>query len=51
MPLMMVSTMAAIHWDVENPRAIFKGSWTRPLRSRLPIWGFLTWWLVMRVSH
>jgi len=38
MPPMMVSTMAAIRWDVENPRAIFKGSCATPLRSPLPIW-------------
>jgi hypothetical protein len=35
---MMVSTMAAICWDVENPQAIFKGSCATPLRSPLPIW-------------
>jgi hypothetical protein len=35
---MMVSTMAAIHWDVKNPQAIFKGSCATPLRSPLPIW-------------
>jgi hypothetical protein len=34
---MMVSTMAAICWDDENPPALFKGSFTRPLRSRLPM--------------
>ncbi len=38
MPPMMVSTMAAIRWDVENPWAIFKVSCATPLRSPLPIW-------------
>jgi hypothetical protein len=35
---MMVSSMAAIRWDVDNPQAIFKGSCATPLRSPLPIW-------------
>ncbi len=38
MALTMVSEMSITRRDHTNPQALFKGSFTRPLRSRLTIW-------------